>query len=110
MKKSKRILALLLVFGLLFGIGGMTVSADEPGSPPTEDVTQAPEDDANAAQAEFTDLFQSLLDWLGDNFGQQIADVFTNVLLKVGTALAKVGVKLVLKTVVKSAIKGALPF
>ncbi|MDR1410504.1 MAG: hypothetical protein LBJ12_09670 [Oscillospiraceae bacterium] len=124
MKKTKRFLALLLVFGLLLGVGGVTAAAEEtcqncsdngivcvlddcgaacPCTVQTLDVSSTAADDEETY--EFTDAFQTLLDWLGDNFGQQVAEVCTKVLIKVGAVLAKLGVKLILKTVVKGAIK-----
>jgi hypothetical protein len=123
MKKAKRILALLLVCGLLFGVGAATTASATDVCPVCQSCddscvpgdcyevcaceAQDPAEDAEETEEYvLTDSFQALLDWIGENFGEQIADVCTKIITKVGLFFAKMGIKLVFKTVVKSAIKG----
>ena len=108
MKQFKRVLSLLLIFAMLFGVSGATVLAEESACACEDEclceVCECGAEPEDEEVVEFTDFFRNLLDWLGDNFGQEIADVFTKVLTKIGLSLAKVGLKIVVKAVVRNTI------
>ncbi|MDR0884405.1 MAG: hypothetical protein LBN05_07365 [Oscillospiraceae bacterium] len=103
---AQRVLALLLIFGLLFGVGSAVYAEEPPAEniPPIGTVV----DDLTDGDYELTDSFAAILKWLGDNFGPQIADFATKVIIKAGLILAKIGVKLVLKPIAKKAISNAI--
>ncbi|MCL2023016.1 MAG: hypothetical protein FWG82_01420 [Oscillospiraceae bacterium] len=107
---AKRILALLVIFGLLFGVGSAALADDSAGgSEPTTTLSE-PNDETmdNDGEYEFTDFFTDLLYWVSEHFGDDIANVVTKILLKAGTVLAKIGLKLIVKPVVKQVIKNSI--